>query len=40
MKNEQPQRLMVLRVEQTEESCISDRLDEEEATSAVDGVEC
>jgi len=40
MKNERPQRLMALSVEQTEESCISDRLDEERATSAVDGVEC
>ena len=29
----------MLSVEQAEESCISDRLDEERATSAVDGVE-
>ena len=29
---------MVLSVEQAEETCISDRVDEERATSAVDGV--
>ena len=31
---------MVLSVEQAEETCISDRLHEERATSVVDDVEC